>query len=75
MVAFSDIGLFSFKIIWDNYRFLKSIFQNQMSYLFKMMFIITHFLVWATCQIPYIPEDHVFLSFEIHVSNQINQKY
>ena len=27
------------------------------------------------CQIPYIPKDVVFLSFEIHVSNQMNQKY
>ena len=28
------------------------------------------------CQIPSIPEDHFFFHhFEIHVSNQMNQKY
>ena len=36
MVSFSDIGFFSCKITWYNYLFLKTIFQNETSYLFKI---------------------------------------
>ena len=78
MAAFSNIGISTFKITWDNYYwFLKSIFQNETSYLFKMIITIAHFWLWVICQIPYIPEDHVFFyhNFEIHVSYQMNQKY
>ena len=40
MVSFSDIGFSSCKITWYNYWFLKTIFQNETSYLFKMIVTI-----------------------------------
>ena len=78
MVAFSSIGISTFKITWDNYYwFLKSIFQNETSYLFKMIITISPiFGVSDLSNSLYSWRSCVFYhNFEIHVSNQMNQKY
>ena len=76
MIAFSSIGISTFKITWDNYYwFLKSIFQNETSYLFKMIITIAHFWCEWSVKFPNSWRSCVFYhNFENHVSNQMNQK-
>ena len=77
MVAFSNIGISTFKITWDNYYwFLKSIFQNETSYLFKMIITIAHFWCEWSVKFPIFLKIMCFYhNFENHVINQMNQKY
>ena len=56
MVSFSDIGFSSCKITWYNYWFLKTIFQNETSYLFKMIVIIASFWHERSVKFPIFPK-------------------
>ena len=56
MDSFSDIGFSSCKITWYNYWFLKTIFQNETSYLFKMIVIIASFWHERSVKFPIFPK-------------------
>ena len=76
-LSYTDVGISTFKITWDNYYwFLKSIFKMKLltcsrwsllSPIFGVSDLSNSLYSWRSCVF--------YHNFEIHVSNQMNQKY